>query len=153
MVLFSDRSQNESRSFLIVLFHETEVLKHTECLEGSKSGLDDCSDIAVNDTLRVSLSQEKHWLPGSCCFLGKAKECTLRVINSKCKGDSIEYMIKSLNAFHGDAFDLACGNNYVYGSPKCNEIIREIAKLPKDIKKVPRTFVPVTLQLMSKLLA
>lgn len=147
-----------------------EVLRHTNCLEATKAGLDDCSDTAVDDTLRVSKATEKFWLPASCwsvfsffndltwclshiySYLSKAKECTLQVINSKCKGESIEYMIKSLNAFHGDAFDLACGNNYAFGSDKCNEILKEIPQLPEGTKK-PRTFVPITLQLMSKLLS
>ena len=129
--------------------HHLEVLRHHECLKSSKEGLDKCTIEAIDSLLRVTKGNESLWLPGSCCYLSAGRKCTLDVINSKCTGSSIDYMVKSLNSFHGDAFDLACGSNYVFGSKKCDEIISKMPSLKPGTKK-PKSFMPVTLELMSK---
>jgi hypothetical protein len=56
-----------------------------------------------------------------------------------------------MSDFNGDAFDLACGNNYDINSEKCKAVVAELPVLSPGIKK-PKSILSITLLLMSKFL-
>ena len=43
-----------------------EIIRHNQCLEASKGALDDCTETAILDMVRVSKSNESYWLSASC---------------------------------------------------------------------------------------
>ena len=126
-----------------------QVIKHYPCLTASKPALDKCTKEAIRDTVQVMNSDTKLYLPASCCYVSKAKECSLRAVTATCTGDSLEYIKAEMKAFQGEAFDLACGSNYDHKSAKCVEILNQLRKLdPKT--KLPKSILPVTLKIMSE---
>ena len=129
-----------------------EVLRHADCLEASKKPLDRCTVQAIADTVRVSKADPKLFLSASCCHVSKAKECTLKAVTSTCSGDSLEYMKAEMKAFQGEAFDLACGNNYDHRSAKCLDILRQLPPLDRS-QRLPKSILPVTLKIMSQFLS
>ena len=83
--------------------------------------------------------------------MSKAKLCSKKAVESSCQGESLEYIKKAMNDFNGDAFDLACGNNYDIDSEKCKGIMKELPDLPPGTKK-PKSILTITLLLMSQFL-
>ena len=83
--------------------------------------------------------------------MSKAKACSLKAVESSCRAESLEYIKKAMNDFNGDAFDLACGNNYDIKSDKCKAVIADLAVLPPQTKR-PKSILSITLLLMTKFL-
>ena len=129
-----------------------EVIQHFDCLSKSKDPLDKCTRQAIADTVRVSKGDPSNFLPASCCYVSKAKECSLKAVTSTCTHDSLEYITAEMKAFQGEAFDLACGNNFDHKAQKCIQILNRLPPLdPKE--KLPKSILPVTLNLMAQFLS